>query len=467
MASNTPKSQTPKAAKRKPSLVTEDTAALHFLATYETTLRYCHDHRAWFVWNGNTWRKNTSGLALHRARELARQISRGCDNSAKVSAGRASFASSIEALARVDPAFAAAAEHWDHDPYLLGTPAGTVDLRSGGLRPPDAADRITKSTAVAPAEIVACPRWLQFLDEAMGGDTELVRFLQLWCGYSLTGDTRQQALVFLFGDGGNGKSVFVNAVSGILGDYTATAAMDTFVASQTERHLAELAMLRGARLVTASETEEGRYWAESRIKQLTGGDPITARFMRQNFFTYMPAFKLMIVGNHKPKLKHVDAAMCRRLHMLPFSHRPQTPDRTLEQKLRDEWPGILRWMIEGCLDWQKNGLTRPACIEEATTAYFDDQDLLGDWMSQCCVLGEGKKTPSAQLFGSWQAYATENFEDPGSIGSFSQALEKRGFSLLKNVPTGIGTQRRRGFAGLALLDEASLPTTGGEADEAS
>ena len=329
--------------------MTEDKAALRFLTAYGKTLRYCHDHKAWFVWNGNTWRKNTNGFALHLARELARKISRRSDDPVKVAAGRASFASSIEALARADPGFTA--EHWDHDPYLLGTPAGTVDLRSGSLRAPDAADGITKSTAVAPAETTACPRWLQFLDEAMGGNAELIRFVQLWCGYSLTGDTRQQALVFLFGDGGNGKSVFVNAVSGILGDYAATAAMDTFVACQTERHLAELAMLRGARMVTASETEEGRFWAESRIKQLTGGDPITARFMRQNFFTYMPAFKLMIVGNHKPKLKHVDAAMCRRLHMLPFSNRPQKPDRTLEQKLQGEWPGILRWMIEGCLDW--------------------------------------------------------------------------------------------------------------------
>ena len=446
--------------------MTEDKAALRFLAAHGETLRYCPDYRAWFVWNGNAWRKNTSGLALHLARELARKISRKCDDPAKVAAGRASFASSIEALARADPAFVVAAEHWNHDPYLLGTPAGTVNLRSGGMRLPNAADRITKSTAVAPAEAVACPRWLQFLDEAMGGDVELIRFMQQWCGYSLTGDTRQQALVFLFGDGGNGKSVFVNVVSGILGDYATTAAMDTFVASQTERHMAELAMLRGARLVTASETEEGRYWAESRIKQLTGGDPITARFMRQNFFTYMPAFKLMIVGNHKPKLKHVDAAMCRRLHMLPFSNRPQTPDRTLEQKLQGEWPGILRWMIEGCLDWQENGLIRPACIEETTAAYLDDQDLLGEWISQCCVLGESRKTPSAQLFRSWQTFAVENFEEPGSIGGFSQSLEKRGFCLLKNVSTGTGLQRRRGFKGIGLFGETSSPESAVEAAEA-
>ena len=447
--------------------MTEDKAAQRFLAAHRKRLRYCHDHKAWFVWNDNSWRKNSTSFAFHLARELARKISSKAGEPAKVSAGRASFAAAVEAFARADPGFAVGADCWDRDPYLLGTPAGTIDLRTGALRRSEPGDYITKATAVVPVETASCPRWLQFLDEATAGDIGLIRFMQQWCGYTLTGDTRQQSLVFLFGDGGNGKSVFVNAIAGVLGDYAATAAMDTFVASQTERHLAELAMLRGARMVTASETEEGRYWAESRIKQLTGGDPITARFMRQNFFTYLPAFKLMIVGNHKPKLKHVDAAMSRRLYILPFSHRPHTPDRTLDQKLRSEWPGILRWMIEGCLDWQQNGLTRPTSIDKATAAYFDDQDLLGDWMSQCCVLGEGKKTPSAQLFGSWQAYATENFEDPGSIGSFSQALEKRGFSLLKNVPTGIGTQRRRGFAGLALLNEASLPTTGGEADEAS
>ena len=466
MRSRAPRALAIEEGKRSSSLLTEDKAAQRFLATHRKRLRYCHDHKAWFVWNGNTWRKNSTSFAFHLARELARKISSKAGEPEKVSAGRASFAANIEAFARADPGFAVGADCWDRDHYLLGTPAGTIDLRTGALRRAEARDHITKCTAVVPTEAASCPRWLQFLDEATGGDVGLIRFLKLWCGYSLTGDTRQQALVFLYGDGGNGKSVFMNVVSGILGDYAATAAMDTFVASQTERHLAELAMLRGARMVTASETEEGRFWAESRIKQLTGGDPITARFMRQNFFTYMPAFKLTIVGNHKPKLKHVDAALCRRLHMLPFSHRPQTPDRMLEQKLRDEWPSILRWMIEGCLDWQQTGLTRPKSVSDTTDAYFDDQDLLSDWISQCCLLDGSKKTPSAQLFSSWQAYAIENFEDPGSIGSFSQALEKRGFCLLKNVPTGIGAQRRRGIAGIALLDGASLTTSRDEADEA-
>src|SRR5262249_27787952 len=145
-------------------------------------------------------------------------------------------------------------------------------------------DMITKSTAVAPADAATCQRWLQFLNEATGNDPELIRFLQQWCGYSLTGVTREHALVFMYGPGGNGKSVFLNVVTGILGDYAATAAMDTFTASRNEKHPTDLAMLRGARLVTASETEQGKAWAESRIKQITGGDAISARFMRQDFF---------------------------------------------------------------------------------------------------------------------------------------------------------------------------------------
>jgi putative DNA primase/helicase len=173
--------------------------------------------------------------------------------------------------------------------------------------------------------------------------------------YSLTGTTREHALLFIYGPGGNDKSVLLNTVSGILGDYCRTAPMDTFTASPGDRHPTDLAMLRGARLVTATETEEGRAWAESRIKQMTGGDPISARFMRQDFFTFTPQFKLTITGNHKPVLRNVDEANRRRFKTGPFLHTPPQPDRELEIKLRAEWPGILEWMVEGCLDWQKNG----------------------------------------------------------------------------------------------------------------
>ena len=226
---------------------------------------------------------------------------------------------------------------------LLGTPSGVIDLRTGQCRAATPEDGITKTTAVAPADHSDCPLWKRFLAEATGGDADMVQFLRQWFGYTLTGNTSQHALVFVFGSGGNGKSVFLNVMSNILSDYAATATMDAFIASKFDRHPTEIAMLRGARLVTASETEEGRQWAEARIKQLTGGDPITAHFMRKDDFTFKPQFKLIIAGNHKPVLRSVDEAHRRRFNLVPFTHKPASPDRELEQKLKSEWPAILRW----------------------------------------------------------------------------------------------------------------------------
>ena len=192
--------------------------------------------------------------------------------------------------------------------------------------PPSPDDRINKITAVGPPAAIECARWLAFLAEASGNDAELINFIQRWCGYSLTGDISEHALVFCYGPGGNGKTVLLNTVSAILGDYATVAAMETFVASQFDQHPTDLAMLRGARLVTAAETEEGRAWAETRIKQLTGGDPISARFMRQDFFTYKPTFKLMIIGNHEPALRNVDDAARRRINIVPFIRKPAVID---------------------------------------------------------------------------------------------------------------------------------------------
>jgi putative DNA primase/helicase len=324
-------------------------------------------------------------------------------------------------------------DYWDRDPLLLGTPGGTVDLRTGELSDGRRQDGITKLTSVAPSTD-GCPAWLRFLEETTGNDRELIRFLQKWCGYSLTGVTREHALVFVYGPGGNGKSVFLNVVASILKDYAATAAMDTFTASKSDKHPADLAMLRGARLVTASETEEGRAWAEARIKQMTGGDPITARLMRQNFFTFVPQFKLMIVGNHKPVLHNVDEAARRRFNIVPFTRKPRVPDRELEAKLIGESPGILQWMIEGCLDWLANGLIRPASVMAATDAYFSDQDLMGQWLEDCCDSRLGDQSlwdKSADLFDSWTEYAVHAGEPQGSKKAFGQSLQRRGFEAYR------------------------------------
>jgi putative DNA primase/helicase len=291
---------------------------------------------------------------------------------------------------------AVTSEFWDNDSMLLGTPKGTVDLISGRLRPSAQDEGITKLTAVGPADPAACPIWLTFLSDATGGDKEMIRFLQQWCGYCLTGDVSEHAFVFLYGGGGNGKSVFLNTVSRIIGDYHATAPMETFTVSSGDRHPTDLAGLRGARLVAARETEEGRDWAEAKIKSMTGGDPITARFMRQDYFTYRPQFKLTVVGNHKPRLKNVDDAMRRRVNIVPFIRKPVKPDPRLEERMQAEWPGILRWMIDGCLDWQKNRLLRPRSVALETDHYFEDQDLFRHWLDECCDAEPGNATRKPQ-----------------------------------------------------------------------
>lgn len=291
---------------------------------------------------------------------------------------------------------------------------------------PDRHHYITKSTSVAP--IAGIPAaWLKFLFETTGGDVGLIRYMQQICGYCLTGDTREHALFFIYGPGGNGKSVFLNTLNSIMGDYAVTAPIDIFLSSKGDRHPTELAMLRGARLVAATETEEGRPWKESLLKQLTGGDKISARFMRQDFFSYTPQFKLVIIGNHKPRLRNVDEAMRRRIHIIPFMQTPANPDKHLEEKLRAEYQQILNWMIAGTTDWQKNGFQIPPAVKNATDEYFSAQDLFGQWLNECCDVGSGNSSAATPLFDSWKQYAERRGERPGSMPSFADNLVKRGF----------------------------------------
>lgn len=437
-------------------IITQDAVALAFAERYRDRLRFCHDTGAWFAWTGTHWQRDETDLAFQFARQLGREASTGSDLKELKEVRKVTFASGVERFARGDRVFAVTIEAWDRDPFLLGTPGGTVDLRSADLRASEPSDGITRLAAVAPSAEATCPLWRRFLDEVTGDDHELIRFLQQWCGYALTGSTREHALVFVHGPGGNGKSVFLNVLTGVLGAYATTAAMDTFAACKSDRHPTDLAMLRGARLVTASETEEGRAWAEARIKQMTGGDPVSARFMRQDFFTYVPQFKLTIVGNHKPVLHNVDDAARRRFNIVPFTRKPERPDRQLEEKLKPEWPAILRWMIEGCLDWQKNGLVRPDSVIAATAAYFDAQDLLGQWLEEECDAEPGnpyKIETTGVLFESWSGFADRAGERAGSKKSFSEQLQRRGFEA------GKGTGGVRLFRGLRMRPARSTVTS--------
>lgn len=436
----------------RPPAFSDEALALRFAERHADDLRYVAAWGKWLEWVGDRWRFDDT-LRTH---DLARRISREAASEANRERVAAALSSgktvgAVERLARADRRLAARVEQWDADPWTLNTPGGVVDLRTGEMRANDPDDHCIKITAAAPADAADCPRWLRFLDEATGGDRGMVRFLQQWAGYSLTGDTREHALAFVYGPGGNGKSVFVNALVGIAADYATTAAMETFIASAGDRHPTDLAMLRGARLVTASETEEGRRWAEARIKQLTGGDPITARFMRQDFFTFRPAFKLLVVGNHKPALQNVDDAARRRFNLIPFDRKPATPDPQLEGKLKAEWPGILRWAVDGCLDWQRNGLMRPASVRAATADYFSEQDTFGAWLEEECHIDPGnewKSETSAALFAAWSGYAKAGGEGAMSRKSFADRMKRFGLEPSK------GRGGTRVYRGISLNAEA-------------
>lgn len=400
--------------------VSEDAIALAFTREFGGTMRYDHHAGRWYQWSSTHWRRLDVPAALHYAREIGRRLGSG-----KKAICKASVARGAEMFAQADPEHSTTSEIWDSDPWLLGTPKGTLNLKTGKMHQPRPSDFITKLSGCNP-DSRDPTLWLKFLHDATRGDQQMITYLQRIAGYCMTGLTSEHALFFIYGPGGNGKSVFLNLLVHILGDYATNAPMDTFTSSKFSSHPTELAMLKGARLVTASETEEGRAWAESRIKALTGGDQITARFMRQDFFTYQPQFKLLFAGNHQPTLHGVDAAMRRRFNMLPFIFKPAEPDLALEDKLRDDAPRILGWALRGCLDWQLHGLGKAASVIAATDEYFEEQDLFGTWVEERCETGPDLWDLPSVLFKNWSEYARANGEDIGSMVMFSARLKRHG-----------------------------------------
>lgn len=437
--------------------MTEDGVARAFTEVHADRLRFCHSSGRWHVWTGTHWRKEETKLAFNWARETARQrassdpLSRDAKN-----LGKAAFASAVERFAQADRAFAATSDAWDSDHWLLGTPNGTVDLRTGELRDARQEEMITKITAAAPVPLDSfdpsrdCPRWVAFLDFATGGDADAIRFLRQWFGYSLTGDTREEALLFVHGIGGSGKSTAINTIAALLGDYSVAVDTETITAQKHARHSTEIARLHGARMAYASETEAGRAWAENRIKQLTGGDTMTARFMRQDDFEFKPQLKLVVVGNNKPAFANVDGAIKRRFNVMPFDQKPAEADHGLKDALRAEFSGILSWAIQGCLDWQRNGLVRPEIMRETTAEYFDEMDTFSNWLADRCETGARFAATTEDLFDSWSWYARQNGEEPGNKrGDFPQRMRERGFVPV-NRAAGI---RGRGWKGLRIAPQ--------------
>ena len=416
------------AEEARPPAFSDEALALRFAERHASDLRYVAVLGKWFLWTGKQWKQDDTLRAFNLARAICREVSSEC-NKGKVASAIASAktVAAVERLAKADSRLAASIEQWDSDPWLLNTPAGVVDLHTGDLRAHRSTDYMTRMTSAAPGG--DCPTWLAFLDRVTGQDRELQAFLQRVVGYALTGMTREHALFFLFGLGANGKSVFINTLAGILGEYHRTAAIETFTSSTFERHPTDSAGLRGARLVTANETEEGRRWAESRIKQLTGGDKIAARFMRQDYFEFTPQFKLVIAGNHKPGLRSVDEAIRRRFNLVPFTVTipPEERDETLTERLREEWPGILSWMIDGCLDWQESGLRPASAVVAATAEYLESEDALAAWTDERCERSSQSSATLTDLFSSWKSWADQAGEPAGTLKRFSQKLAERNF----------------------------------------
>jgi putative DNA primase/helicase len=405
----------------------EEAIAIDFSNRHAGDLTYVAKWNQWFCWDGTCWREDETRKVFSMARGLCRKLGLTVNKpSESKRVASAKTRAAVVSLAGEDRRIAATTDQWDADPWLLNTPEGVVDLRTGATRAHRAGDYMTKQTAVAPAG--DCPRWKEFMDEVTGGDEGLQHFLQRWCGYALTGSTKEHALGFGFGLGANGKSVFTGTVIGILADYATTAPIETFTVTSTEQHPTELARLRGARLVVATETEEGRRWAESKIKMLTGGDRTAARFMRQDFFEFTPQFKLWIVGNHKPGLRSVNEAIRRRFLLVPFDVviPPDKRDADLTARLKSEWPGILRWMIDGAIAWQRDGLAPPAAVTNATAAYLESEDAIALWLDECTVVERNSWETSSSLFRSWKEWSEDAGEYTGTQRRFSQNLETKG-----------------------------------------
>lgn len=423
-------------------------------------LRYCWPWRKWLAWDGRRWRVDDTGEVARQAKETVRQMIREAaaieDDEARekaLDAARKCQArhkiEAMVALAASEPGIPVLPEEMDRDPWLLNVVNGTIDLRTGELRPHRREDMLTKLAPVEYDPEAKCHRWEAFLDRIMAGNKELIRYLQKAAGYSLTADVSEQVFFLLHGSGANGKSVFLNTLLAVLGDYGTQAAPDLLMAKKSERHPTELADLRGARLVVALETEEGRRLAESLVKWLTGGDRIKARRMREDFFEFASTFKIWLASNHKPIVRGSDYAMWRRIRLIPFTVTipPEEQDKQLPAKLREELPGILRWAVEGCLAWQREGLGEPPEVVEATAEYRAEMDAIANFLAECCIVNPLAKVPVATLYRAYTEWAQENGEWVLSQRELGTRLKERGFSQRK------ANKGRVFWIGLGLRDD--------------
>lgn len=420
----------------------EDALALYFAAEHEGVLLYIPSWSQWLRWNGVKWTPDDILHVFDRSRSVCRDAASRAGPKLKRKLASSGTVAAVERLARCDPKLARSPEVFDRDSWALNTPGGVMDLRTGKMRERRSDDLFTKATTVAPSDRPDCPRWRKFIAEITLDDADLAAFLQRAIGYSLTGDIQEHGFFFLHGPGCNGKGVLLGTVADILADYATVALPSVVTASPIDQHPTHIAALRGARFVTVPEVEEGRAWAENQIKSLSGGDRISARVMRGDPFEFDPVLKLWVAGNHRPVLRNPDPAMRRRLHLVPMRFVPTVIDKDLRENLRDEWPGILYWAVQGCLAWQRLGLEPPVAVRQAADEYFSEQDSVAAWLAERTERRPGAELGSRAAFIDWKQWVATRGEESGTEKRFSAEVER--YALKRK------TERGRVFVGLQL-----------------
>lgn len=423
-------------------------------------LRFVGLARKWYAWDGRRWCPDETGEIYRRMKATAKSIydeAAQC-RQAELREKIAKWAIKSEAekiiragitLAQSEPGIAVLPSGFDTDPWLLNCRNRTLDLRTGALRPHRRDDLITRLVPVDYDPAAEAPEWEKYLDRVMGGDRGMKSFLQRAAGYSLTGDISEQVLFILYGTGENGKSTFLDVLEALFGDYALHTPTETLMVKKNSGIPNDLARLAGARLVTAVEVEDGHRMSESVVKQWTGGDTITARFLNREFFQFKPHGKIWLAVNHKPQIGGTDHAIWRRIRLVPFAVRisPEERDDHLIDKLKAELPGILRWAVEGCLEWLRQGLAAPPGVVVATNDYRVEMDVLGSFLTECCTSGNGMEVQSGRLYEAYSAWCERSHERAMTMTKFAEKLKERGYDKKKS-------DGRMIWFGLGLLDDS-------------
>lgn len=435
---------------RTPSFMNTDLGnAERLIYKYGKRIRYNNAFKKWYLWNGKQWIQDDTNQIQQCAKRTVRSIYAEVANEEddRIRNAIKKHASTSESRRGIESMIALAQsevpilpDDLDKDKWLFNCANGVVNLKTGEFLKHNRDFYMSKISPISYDPAAKCPLWMKFLEDIMQDEDgnvkqDLINFLQKSIGYALTGDTSEQVIFFLYGTGKNGKSTFLDTIRHLFGDYGKQASTESFTVRKNDSARSDLAALKGARLVGASESEEGARLAESLIKQLTGGEPIQARFLYGNPFEYKPDFKIFFTTNHKPVIKGSDEGIWRRIRLIPFTVTipKEKMDKHLPDKLlQQEMSGILNWAVKGCLKWQKEGLGNPKEIQEATDGYRHEMDSIGNFIKDSCVVHEASKCFLKDLYYRYERWCDETGESQFSKVIFNRKVEERGFKKKKN-----------------------------------